>query len=115
MSEIFAIGIQVKSSSLDVIAYDTGSRTFAVRFKNQEEYLYRNVPETIWEQLLKADSLGSYFSLNIRRRTDQFSWKRINVQFTKIISLQEYLCSPTAEPLKADPEEMKAMSSAAWW
>jgi KTSC domain len=56
----------VDSSSIASIGYSPGSETLEIEFKNQTIYEYYNVPQVIYDQLMEALSVGSYFSANIR-------------------------------------------------
>lgn len=56
----------VDSSSIASIGYSPDSETLEVEFKNQTIYEYYNVPQVIFDQLMAAPSIGSYFSTNIR-------------------------------------------------
>lgn len=53
--------VSIDSSTLDAIAYDEGSSTLGVRFKNGSEYEYSGVPESVYRGLLAALSAGQYF------------------------------------------------------
>lgn len=114
MKKVFPIGVQVKSSNLDAVAYDEANGILAVRFKDQEGYVYRNVPKTVWKALLESDSHGSYFSTKIRN-SNSYPWELTGIQFGKIISLKEYLDGPVAKPFTVNPEEMKTLANLAWW
>jgi len=56
--------VSLESSVLESVAYQ--SRSLWVRFRSREIYRYRNVPPGIYQQLLDADSRGSYFNEHIR-------------------------------------------------
>jgi hypothetical protein len=51
---------QVESSMVQAVGYDEGSQTLEVVFNNGKTYKYSQVPKEIYEQLLAADSKGSY-------------------------------------------------------
>jgi hypothetical protein len=51
----------VNSSMLDAVAYDDGTSTLRVRFKNGTEYEYSGVPVTVYRALLTATSSRFYF------------------------------------------------------
>ena len=52
------------SSVLEAAAYHR--RSLWVRFRTGEIYRYRNVPRSIYQQLLNADSAGTCFNHHIR-------------------------------------------------
>ncbi|PAX51909.1 KTSC domain-containing protein [Brunnivagina elsteri] len=51
---------QVESSMVQAVGYDEGSQTLEVVFSNGKTYKYFQVPKQIYEQLLVAESKGSY-------------------------------------------------------
>lgn len=112
MNKAFPVGVQLESSSLDAVAYHPANHWLAVRFANGSGYVYQGVPESVWSQLLKAESHGGFFAKEIR---DSYHATPEPVQFGKIVSLQEYLRGPVAEPFRVDLKEMKTMASTAWW
>lgn len=58
--------MDVESSMFKQLGYDYDRNTLAVRFTNGNLYLYHEVPETLWNDLQAADSMGKYFSAEIR-------------------------------------------------
>ena len=60
--------IELQSSVVSAAAYQ-GSSLY-IRFTSDHEYEYYNVPETIYEHLLRAPSIGQYFNANIRDHYD---------------------------------------------
>lgn len=56
----------VSSSNLASVGYDSGSETLEVEFKNGSIYQYYNVPQVMFESLMQAPSVGSFFNANIR-------------------------------------------------
>lgn len=58
--------VPVNSSNLVSVGYDTVSETLEVEFKKSGVYQYYNVPEFIYEQLMQAPSLGTFFNNNIK-------------------------------------------------
>jgi hypothetical protein len=56
------------SSIVSAIAYHEGSRDCFVKFtKNNEVYVYHDVPPEVWEELLHASSKGKFVNLQLRR------------------------------------------------
>jgi hypothetical protein len=56
----------VSSSNLTSVGYDGGSEILEVEFKNGNIYQYYNVPQVMFDALLQAPSVGSFFNANIR-------------------------------------------------
>lgn len=59
--------IPVQSSNLLAIGYDPSTETLEVEFLDSSVYEYRNVPQVVYDQLMGASSLGSYFNREISR------------------------------------------------
>lgn len=58
----------VNSRSLDSCGYDPQNQTLLVVFKSGRRYLYSDVPESEYRELMAASSHGSYFNANVRDR-----------------------------------------------
>ena len=58
--------IYVDSSSIEQIGYDQASMELHIQFLKAGLYVYRDVPQHVFEELLVADSKGSYFNRNIK-------------------------------------------------
>jgi hypothetical protein len=60
--------INLKSSNIDSVAYDSAKRTLHVRFVNAfgKVYVYKGVPQSKYIGLLRAGSKGVYFSAKIK-------------------------------------------------
>ena len=54
----------VNSSDLRSVGYEQG--TLEVEFKGGRIYQYFDVTEDVYEGLMNADSLGTYFNANIK-------------------------------------------------
>ncbi len=64
----------IKSSNLNSIGYDLSSRTLEIEFNNGAIYLYFSVPQTIYNNLMRASSHGRYFNRNIKGK---YKYKKI--------------------------------------
>lgn len=62
----------VESSNLESVGHD-GTNLF-VRFKNGSIYVYLHVPESLYQELLAADSKGKYLGKHIK---GAFQYERI--------------------------------------
>lgn len=61
---------RVSSSSLASIGYDEDHAILEVEFRTGEVYQYLGVPVSEYDALMNADSIGAYFSYNIRPHYD---------------------------------------------
>jgi hypothetical protein len=52
--------INVDSSMISAVGYDEQQQVLEVVFKPTGVYRYRDVPKEVYQQLLEADSKGSY-------------------------------------------------------
>lgn len=62
--------VHVQSSNIESIGYQSG--TLYVRFHSGGLYAYYNVPESVYQGLLNADSHGHYFAVHVKN-TYQYS------------------------------------------
>lgn len=58
--------IAVSSSNLASVGYDAQTSTLEVEFLNGNIYEYFSVPESTYQDLISAPSVGSYFNENVR-------------------------------------------------
>lgn len=56
----------VSSSNIASIGYDADSQTLEIEFSNGGTYQYFDVPQYIYEDLMKAESHGQYLAQNIK-------------------------------------------------
>jgi hypothetical protein len=56
----------VKSSNLDAVHYDPGTRVLTVKFKNGSTYSHSECLPQHHAGLLAAESAGKYYNLHIR-------------------------------------------------
>ncbi|HUE65413.1 MAG TPA: KTSC domain-containing protein [Rhizomicrobium sp.] len=57
----------VQSAALEQVSYDEEAHTLCATFRETgRTYIYRCVPQEIYDSLLFADSLSAYFNSNIR-------------------------------------------------
>lgn len=68
--------IQVQSSNVASIGYDSSSSTLEVEFLNGGIYQYFGVPDYIYEGLMNAASKGTYLNQNVIRAG--YSYSRIS-------------------------------------
>jgi hypothetical protein len=58
--------VTVTSSNLSAVSYDPVTLTLEVAFRHGGVYKYFDVPAAIYESLMKASSIGSFFAANIK-------------------------------------------------
>jgi hypothetical protein len=56
----------VQSSAIDTIGYSEEQQALYIKFDNGVEYIFRDVPSSIYEEMRKAPSKGKYFHSNVR-------------------------------------------------
>ncbi|HEX9224797.1 MAG TPA: KTSC domain-containing protein [Candidatus Acidoferrales bacterium] len=66
--------VSVDSRAFAAVAYRRGERQLCVRFHSGKIYRYFDFPPGQYEELLAAESKGTYFSENIR---DKFRYEKI--------------------------------------
>ena len=66
---------EVESSNIALIGYDKESKVLEIEFKNGGIYQYFKVPEEEYDDLIKAESHGSYFNRNIG---NSYKWQKID-------------------------------------
>lgn len=64
----------VESSNLASVGYDAAKQILEIEFNHGGIYQYFNVPEEEYEELMSANSHGSYFVHNIK---DVYEYDRI--------------------------------------
>lgn len=58
--------VPVDSTTLELVGYDAADRELYLRFLSGSIYVYSDVPPETHQELLAADSKGSYFNREIR-------------------------------------------------
>ena len=56
----------VSSSNVASVGYDPNTLTLEVEFKDGSVYQYFDVPETVYQELMRASSVGQFIHSNIR-------------------------------------------------
>jgi hypothetical protein len=57
----------VSSSSLASVGYDAGQSILEIEFQSGSVYEYFDVPQTVYDGLMAAGSLGWYFDEHVKR------------------------------------------------
>jgi hypothetical protein len=65
----------VESKMFSAVGYDSETQTLQVRFANGGTYAYLDVPETVYQELMAAESKGKFFAVRIKNqfRTNKVS------------------------------------------
>jgi hypothetical protein len=58
----------VESTTLRAVAYDRADQVLCLEFRSRVVYCYFGVPQSVHQDLMAANSKGSYFNRNIRGR-----------------------------------------------
>ena len=62
---------QVESTMIKEAGYDEATQVLTVKFVNGDEvYEYKNVPKSVYDELMAAESKGSFFAKNIKGKYD---------------------------------------------
>lgn len=64
----------VESSNLRSVGYDEATQTLEIEFHRGGVYQYYDVPSEVYQELLRAPSLGKYFYARIR---NTYRYKRV--------------------------------------
>lgn len=67
----------VTSSNLAEVGYGEDSRTLEVLFTNGGHYVYANVPPELHQQLMAAESIGSFFAQHIRSHPELYPFTKL--------------------------------------
>ena len=63
--------VYVQSTALEQLAYDETAHILRAKFRQSgRTYVYRDVPQDVYDGLIFADSIGSYFNAHVRDRFD---------------------------------------------
>lgn len=75
----------VKSSQLHAVGHDKETNTLAIQFKNwkgevkPEAYHYANFTCDQFDEFMKAESLGSHFGKNIKPKTVEHPFTKVQL------------------------------------
>ncbi len=67
----------VESTMLHAVGYDPELRVLEVIFNSGSIYLYRDVPQDVYDGLMSADSKGQYFLETIRERYPHWTLEQV--------------------------------------
>lgn len=66
--------VPVQSKGIDWVAYDPEARTLVVSFGRSRTYRYFEVPPSVYEWLLRAQSKGKFINRLVR---DNYAYERV--------------------------------------
>ena len=64
--------IQVKSSAISHLGYDSNTKKMKITFKHGKTYDYCTVPQNVFDAFLHASSIGKYYDQYIKDNYDCF-------------------------------------------
>ncbi len=68
--------VNVQSSNIDAVGYQD-NRLF-IRFHGGAEYAYDKVPREVFQEIVRAESVGSCFHNLIKKRPEKYPYRRLN-------------------------------------
>lgn len=72
--------MKVQSSNISEINYDAVSKLLIVHFIKGGVYSYKNVEESVFDDFVKSESVGSFFHKNIKSK---YEFEKLNDQNNK--------------------------------
>ena len=66
--------VKLDSEAIAAVRYDEKKRTLDVEFRDGDIYRYSHVPEFVYRELLKAESVGAFWNAI----KDQFEYEKLN-------------------------------------
>ena len=54
--------IEVVSSNIKAVSYFKKNQELRIRFKNDSEYVYYQVPKTLFDDMINAESVGKFLN-----------------------------------------------------
>ncbi len=61
-------GVSVTSRTIAKVRYEDKASTLEIQFQSGLVYRYFNVPRSVYDGLLQADSKGKYFNAEIKNK-----------------------------------------------
>jgi hypothetical protein len=76
----------INGSNIDLIGYSDSQQMFLVRFNNQNRFVYKDVPRSIYEAAAKTDSIGSFMTQSVKGyfRYEQVDWNIFKASLTDV-------------------------------
>jgi hypothetical protein len=70
--------VPVTSSQIKAVGHDAATSTLVVEFNNSSKYEYANVPAALHADMMAAESVGSWFSKNIKKDASSYPFKQVS-------------------------------------
>ena len=67
----------VVSSNITAVGHDPLTSTLRIQFNSGVSYDYQNVPSTLHNNLITADSIGSFFSKQIKSNPTAYPFTKV--------------------------------------
>lgn len=67
----------VVSSNIAAVGYNCPSSTLRIQFSSGTQYDYQNVSNDLFQALLTAESIGSFFSKNIKSNPTAYPFSKV--------------------------------------
>ena len=67
--------VAVRSTGIAIVGYEPSSQVLEVAFRNGSVYHYAEVPQTIYDQMIQAKSVGTYFAEHVK---NAYSYKKVH-------------------------------------
>lgn len=65
----------VQSSNITSVGYDKENNVLEVRFKGGGLYSYKDVPKSVYDGLMSAESVGKQFTTEVKNAG--FKWEKV--------------------------------------
>jgi len=56
----------VRSTEIAIVGYDASQRLLEVAFRTGSVYHYTDVPQEVYHEMIRADSIGLYFAERVK-------------------------------------------------
>ena len=73
--------IEVKSANLAKVGYEDQEKVLKIQFKDGQEYWYFDVPRIVFDDMLKAESVGKFFVKNVKGV--KYQYKKVEKEIVK--------------------------------
>lgn len=68
----------VTSSNIAAIGHNADTSTLRITFNSGTSYDYQNIPESLFRELLVAESVGSFFTRNIKSQPEVYPYTKVS-------------------------------------
>lgn len=104
--------VSVNSSQISEIGYDKATNVLEIEFKaDGSVYQYQNVDEKLYTELMEAESVGSFFSKNIKKNPAKYPFTNMAEGARSAKWTEEQKSKSTVKSAPVKPEEITAKVS----